>query len=106
MSRPKWLKILLGIFCVWTVFMLLFIILLTALWIIQVKILDIEIEGAPAVIILIFQVGISGFAAYRVTKWQNKYLDKKPLSVSYIVLIILILLLVLTIPSPMTYTLF
>ena len=105
-SRPQWLKVLLGIFCAWTTFILTFIVLLTALWIIQVKLLDIEIEGTPAVIILIVQAGIGGLVAYRTAKWQNKFLGKKPLSTSYIVLTLLILLSVLTIPAPITYALF
>jgi len=105
-SRPQWLKVLLGIFCAWIAFILILIVLLTALWIIQVKLLDIEIEGTPAAIILIVQAGIGGLVAYRTAKWQNKFLDNKPLSTSYIVLTLLILLSVLTIPAPMTYTMF
>ena len=104
--RPQWLKVLLVIFCAWVAFMLTLIILVTALWIIQVKLLDIEIEGTPAVVILIVQAGIGGLVAYRIVKWQNRFLDNKPLSASYIVLALLVLLSVLTIPSPMTYTLF
>jgi hypothetical protein len=104
--RPKWLKFLLGIFSAWTSFLLTIALIFTIVFIFQEKIFDVEISGTPALILFIIALIISVFFAYRITKWQDKYLNKKSLRLNYIILVILILLSFLIIPLPMTYVIY
>ncbi len=104
--RPNWLKILIGVFTTWTMFLITMAIFLIVVWIIQIKILDIEISGIPALIILLAELIVSIYISYRLTKWQNSYMDKKSLRFNYIILIILIILSFIFIPAPMTYMIF
>ena len=105
-NRPNWLKILIGVFIAWTSFLITMAIFLLIVWIIQIKILDIEISGTPALIILLAELIISFYTSYRLTKWQNRYMDKKSLRFNYIVLIVLIILSFIFIPAPMTYMIY
>ena len=101
--RPNWLKILIGVFTAWTTFLITMAIFLIVVWIIQIKILNIEISGTPALIILLAELIMSIYLSYRLTKWQNRYMDKKSLRFNYFTLIILIILSFIFIPSSMTY---
>ena len=101
--RPKWLKIIIGVFSAWLTFMLsmlnLFIIILG----IQKLGFEAEIEGTLAIVLIIVFSIISVYVAFRITKWQNNYLDKKSLVVNYVTLVFMIILTVLLLPVPMTY---
>ncbi len=102
-ARPKWIKVLIGILSAWVSFTLSVIVLLAIILIFQKLLSDLEIEGTIASIFLIAIFIISAFVSFRITKWQNKYLDKKSLKTNYNILVILILLAVLTIPAPIVY---
>jgi hypothetical protein len=104
--RPKWLRILIGVFTAWISFMISIVTFLIIAWVIQVKTFDIELSGTPAWIIVLAELIISIFISYRITKWQNSYLDKKSLRFNYILLMILIILIFTTLPAPMIYTIF
>lgn len=103
--RPKWLKVLTGLFIVWTSLLTALTLFLIIVWIVQVRIFDIEISGSPALIILITELIISIYFSIRLTKWLNRYLDTKTLRFNYILLIVLILIVFsfIILTTPMTY---
>jgi hypothetical protein len=104
--RPKWLRILLGIFTAWISFMISLATFLVIVLIIQVEIFDLELSGTPALIIVLAELIISIFISSRITRWQNNFLDKKSLRFNYILLMILIILTFIAMPAPFIYTIF
>ena len=102
-KRPKWLKIIIGIFSAWLTFMLSMIVLFIIILVIEKLVYEAEIEGTLAVILIIVFFIISVYVAFRITKWQNKYLDKKSLIINYVILVFMIILSGLLLPVPMTY---
>ena len=102
-KTPNWLKILLRILFGWVSFMLSMIFLIAIIFLTQKLFNDFEIQGVLAIIILICIVAISVYFAFRVNKWQEKFLDKKGIITNYLILVILILITILTLPAPMVY---
>lgn len=103
-NRPKWLRIILGLLSAWISFFVLLNVFFILAWLIQIKILDILISGTPAMIILIIELIASLFFSYRITKWQNRYLENKSLKTNYITVTILILLSILLVPASINYS--
>jgi len=44
--------------------------------------------------------------SYLFTKWQDGYLEAKPIRTSYLTLLALVIITVLTLPTPFTYMVF
>ena len=105
-ERPKWIKILIGILSAWVTFMLSITVMLFIILVFQMLFSSKELEGTAAIILMFIIFVISVYFAYRITKWQNKFLDKKTLKINYIVMAILILISIFLIPVPFSYTLF
>lgn len=101
-TRPRWLKVTIGVLSAWASFILTLAILMVLIFIIQ-SIIDIEIEGTPALLLLILALFICGYTSYIATKWQNLYFSKKSRRINYIYLVFLILLVFLTLPVSLSY---
>ncbi len=103
-KRPQWLKILIGSLSAWVCFIIMMFSSLLVIQLFQVTFRNFEIEGTLAIVLLIIMGIIAIFISYKLTKWQNRLLDKKTLSFSYIVLAILIVLTLVLIPAPFYYS--
>jgi len=91
-SRPKWLKILIGLYCAGTSFILIFFSLGSVMVLLkQVTMADLVNLSTLGVFALLGISGMAGFISFEFTKWQNQFLDKRSVILSYLALSFLIL---------------
>ena len=93
--RPKWLKLLITVLCIWD----FFLVIPGMLWMIFRSNIDINSTDseriAPPILIFILVVFLSGYISSKINDWQEKFLDRKPKSFSFIVIGILLLIMLL-----------
>ena len=104
--RPIWLRVPIAILCAYQSFILS----MSALGLLFVRVnramsrpirrFDREAQDILVIPGLLLMLLISIAVAIAATRWQSRFLDKKPLWISYLVLVVLVILALTIIPFP------
>jgi len=90
-GRPKWMKILVGIFATWVTLTFVLTTAFGLIWFFQIHLWGPVKGGILENIVAVIVFIISCYLTYMITKWQNDYLDRINIRVSYVILLILLL---------------